>query len=139
MDATVDNATLTVDKSTLWALVLENRLWIGFIYISELHLANFYHRGNTVEHIVYLIDPWVFFCAINNENNNFFLRDEPFELFILWKLIQRGYPSDRIFSYIQMIAKDDWEHFTRYSEPGLSELTLKAINPVNKKRPGNIT
>ncbi|MDX9787729.1 MAG: hypothetical protein RBT11_13175 [Desulfobacterales bacterium] len=101
----------------------------GGLMPAELHLSNFYDRGNTVEHIIYLIDPWVFFCAINNENNNFFLRDEPFELSILWKLIARRYPPDRIFSYLQMIAKDDWENFTRYSAPGLSELTLTAINP----------
>lgn len=105
----------------------------GGLMPAELHLANFFDRENTVDHIIYLIDPWVFFCPINNENNNFFLRDEPFELSILWKLIVRGYPSDRIFSYIQMIAQDDWENFTRYSAPGLSELTLKAVDPVKQE------
>lgn len=106
----------------------------GGLMPAELHLANFFDRGNRVDCIFYLVDPWVFFCPINNENNNFFLRDEPFEISVLWKLIVRGYPSERIFSYIQMIAKDDWENFTRYAEPGLSELTLKAIDPVKQEK-----
>ena len=106
----------------------------GGLMPAELHLANFYDRGNRVDCIFYLVDPWVFFCRINNEDNDFFLRDEPFELSILWKLIIRGYPLDRILSYIQMIAKDDWENFTKYAEPGLDELTLKAIDPVKQEK-----
>jgi hypothetical protein len=73
------------------------------------------------------VDPWVFFSAINNEENDFFLRDEPFELSILWKLIADRYPPDRISSYLQMIAVDDWAGISRYACPGLTEGTLKKI------------
>ncbi|MDD2390406.1 MAG: hypothetical protein PHP23_11820 [Desulfobacterales bacterium] len=101
----------------------------GGLMPAELHLSHFFDQGNTADHIIYLIDPWVFFCSINNENNNFFLRDEPFEISIFWKLIARHYPLDRIVSYLQMIAKKDWKNFTRYDAPGLTENTLAAIDP----------
>ncbi|WP_373499074.1 hypothetical protein [Desulfococcus sp.] len=100
----------------------------GGLMPAELHLSHFYSRGNTVDHILYLVDPWVFFSAINNENNDFFLRDEPFELSILWNLILEGYPQDRIFSYLQMIAVDDWAGISRYAGPGLTEGRLKTID-----------
>ncbi len=101
----------------------------GGLMPAELHLSYFFDQGNTVDHVVYLVDPDVFFCSINNENNNFFLCDEPFELSMLWKLVVRRYPADRIFSYLQMIAEGDWENFTRYSAPGLTEQTLDVIDP----------
>jgi hypothetical protein len=100
----------------------------GGLMPAELHLSYFYSRGNTVDHIIYLVDPWVFFSSINNENNDFFLRDEPFELSILWKLIADRYPPDRIFSYLQMIAVDDWAGISRYAAPGLTDGTLKTID-----------
>lgn len=100
----------------------------GGLMPAELHLSHFYDRGNTVDHILYLVDPWVFFSSINNENNDFFLRDEPFELSILWKLIREGYPLDRIFSYLQMIAVTDWAAVSRYAGPGLTRGTLKTID-----------
>lgn len=100
----------------------------GGLMPAELHLSHFYRRGNTVDHIIYLVDPWVFFSSINNENNDFFLRDEPFEFSILWKLIADGYPPDRIFSYLQMIAVRDWAGISRYAAPGLTEGVLKAID-----------
>ncbi|AOY58144.1 hypothetical protein B2D07_06745 [Desulfococcus multivorans] len=100
----------------------------GGLMPAELHLSHFYSRGNTVDHILYLVDPWVFFSAINNEHNDFFLRDEPFELSILWKLILDRYPPDRIFSYLQMIAVDDWAGISRYAGPGLTKGTLRRID-----------
>jgi hypothetical protein len=99
----------------------------GGLMPAEMHLSYFFSRGNTADHIIYLVDPWVFFAPINNEDNDFFLRDEPFELFILWKLLCDRYPSDRISSYLQMIAEDDWEGISRYAAPGLTENTLQAI------------
>jgi hypothetical protein len=100
----------------------------GGLMPAELHLAHFFSRGNRAAHIIYLVDVWVFFSAINNENNSFFLRDEPFELSILWKLIQDGYPLKRIFSYLQMIAVNDWQDISRYAAPGLTERTLNYID-----------
>lgn len=99
----------------------------GGLMPAELHLSYFYYRGNTARHVVYLVDPWVFFSSINNENNDFFLRDEPFELFILWKLIADRYPMDRIFSYLQMIPVKDWKKISRYDAPRLTEGRLKEI------------
>ncbi len=100
----------------------------GGLMPAEVHLSYFFNRGNTVDHVIYLVDPWVFFSAINNEDNDFFLRDEPFELFIFWKLITDRFPSDRIFSYLQMIAVTDWKKISRYAAPGLTEGTLQKIN-----------
>lgn len=100
----------------------------GGLMPAELHLANFYHRGNRADHIVYLVDPWVFFSPINNENNTFFLRDEPFELFILGKLFMDGYPLNRIASYLQMITVKDWAAVSRYAAPGLTDGVLGAID-----------
>ena len=100
----------------------------GGLMPAELHLSYFYHLGNRVDHVVYLVDPWVFFSPINNEENDFFLRDEPFELYILWKLITGGYPSDRISSYLQMITVRDWRTISTYAAPGLTDGTLAAID-----------
>lgn len=100
----------------------------GGLMPAELHLSYFFHKGNSVDHIVYLVDPWVFFAPINNEKNEFFLRDEPFKLFILWKLISGGFPLERICSYLQMITVKDWKAISQYAAPGLSEGTLKTID-----------
>lgn len=100
----------------------------GGLMPAELHLSYFYHRGNQVDHVVYLVDPWVFFSPINNEENDFFLRDEPFEFYILWKLMTQGYPSNRISSYLQMITVDDWRAISTYAAPGLTEGTIKRID-----------
>ena len=100
----------------------------GGLMPAELHLSFFYHRGNRADQVIYLVDPWVFFSPINNENNDFFLRDEPFDLFILKKLIADGYPMDRIASYLQMIGVSDWAAISRYAAPGLTEGTLKMID-----------
>jgi hypothetical protein len=100
----------------------------GGLMPAELHLSYFYHRGNRADQVIYLVDPWVFFSPINNENNDFFLRDEPFELFIFSKLIADGYPTDRIASYLQMITVHDWTAISRYAAPGLTEGNLEAID-----------
>jgi len=108
----------------------------GGLMPAKLHLAHFYSRGNTVDQIFYLIDPWIFYSPINNEKNNFFLRDEPFEISILWQLLLDRYPLDTIFSYVQKIAGDDWESISRYAGPGLTKGTLKNIDSkrINKAR-----
>jgi hypothetical protein len=100
----------------------------GGLMPAEVHLSWFYHRKNRADHVVYLVDPWVFYSSINNENNNFFLRDEPFELFVFFKLLRDGYPLDRLFSYLQMIAVTDWEGISRYGAPGLTDGTLRGID-----------
>lgn len=100
----------------------------GGLMPAEVHLSYFYYRGNSAEHIVYLVDPWVFFAPINNENNTFFLRDEPFELFILAKLIGAGFPIARMSAYLQMIAVTDWRGISRYAAPGLTAGTLDRVD-----------
>ncbi|MBF0229091.1 MAG: hypothetical protein HQK63_05800 [Desulfamplus sp.] len=102
----------------------------GGLMPAKIHLAHFYRRGNRANHVIYFIDPWIFFCPINNENNTFFLKDEPFEIYILFDLILNGFPSQRITSYLQMIAVDDWKSISKYAAPNLDKLTLKAIDPV---------
>lgn len=102
----------------------------GGLMPMELHLSYFYHLGNQADHVVYLVDPWIFFSPINNEENDFFLRDEPFELYILWKLIAEGYPSNRISSYLQMITVKDWRAISTYAGPGLTSGTIRRMDPV---------
>ncbi|MBF0234847.1 MAG: hypothetical protein HQK65_17695 [Desulfamplus sp.] len=102
----------------------------GGVMPAKIHLSHFYRMGNRADHIIYFVDPWIFFCPINNENNTFFLRDEPFEISILWDLIINRFPSQRIISYIQMIAVDDWQGISRYAAPDLDKITLKKIDPV---------
>jgi hypothetical protein len=106
----------------------------GGLMPAELHLAHFFRRGNTARHVIYLVDPWVFFSAVNNEENDFFLRDEPFELDILAKLLADGYPMNRISSYLQMIAVSDWREISRYAAPGLTEGTLPRIDPEKMEK-----
>jgi len=101
----------------------------GGIMPAELHLDHFFARGNSADQIIYLIDPWVFFAPINNEDNEFFLRDEPFELRILLHLLKDHYPLRRLSAYLQMIPDHDWQEISRYKEPGMAFHTLAAINP----------
>ena len=105
----------------------------GGLMPAELHLKHFFDRGSTTDHIVYLIDPWVFFAAINNEENEFFLRDEPFELSIFLHLLKDRYPLHRLSSYLQMIPDRDWAELSRYKEPGMDKVTLKAIDPEKQE------
>ena len=102
----------------------------GGLMPAKLHLSHFYSRGNAVDHIFYLVDPWVFYSPINNEKNNFFLRDEPFEISILWQLIVDRYPLATILSYLQMIAEKDWKTISRYEGAGLTKGTLKEIDSI---------
>lgn len=106
----------------------------GGLMPAHLHLSHFYYRGNSADHVVYLVDPWVFFSEINNEENDFFLRDEPFELDILGMLIGEGYPANRIYSYLQMIPVTDWEGISRYAAPGLTDGTLPKIDPASMEK-----
>ena len=106
----------------------------GGLMPAEVHLSHFFYRGNTTDHVIYLVDPWVFFSAVNNEENDFFLRDEPFELNILAKLLRDGYPMNRISSYLQMIAVTDWRAISRYAAPGLTDGTLPKIDPVKMEK-----
>ena len=106
----------------------------GGLMPAKVHLAHFFSRGNRVDHIFYLVDPWVFFSAINNENNTFFLRDEPFELSILLQLIADRFPLSALFSYLQMIAVDDWQTISRYAGPGLTSGTLSLIDELKLEK-----
>jgi hypothetical protein len=108
----------------------------GGLMPAKLHLSHFYHRGNTVKQIVYLIDPWIFYSPINNDQNNFFLRDEPFELAVLWQLITDKYPMKTILSYLQKIAVKDWQKISKYAGENLTKGTLNHIDAdkINKAR-----
>lgn len=100
----------------------------GGLMPAKIHLSHFYSRGNSVDHIFYLVDPWVFYSPINNDKNNFFLRDEPFELSIFWQLIVDRFPLSSILSYLQMIAVEDWAAISKYAGSGLTKGTLKKID-----------
>jgi hypothetical protein len=103
----------------------------GGLMPAEVHLSFFLNEGNTVDHVIYLVDPFIFYSSINNENNDFFLRDEPFELFIFKKLIMDRYPLDKLLSYLKMISVTDWKRISRYGSPGLTQGTIKKID-INK-------
>lgn len=132
-----DSNHLTVEKILGKKVINLSKGGGGGLMPAMVHLNHFYRRGNSVDHIIYFVDPWIFFCPINNENNTFFLRDEPFELSILWDLVANGFPSQRIISYLQMIAVDDWKGISRYAAPGLDRLTLRAIDPVKLEEARN--
>ena len=100
----------------------------GGLMPMDVHLSFFLNQGNTVGHVSYLVHPFFFYFSINNEQNDFFLRDEPFELFIFFKLIKDRYPLDRLSSYLQMITVTDWRKISRYAAPGLTDGTLKKID-----------
>lgn len=106
----------------------------GGLMPAELHVHHFFSRGGSTERIIYLLDPWVFFAPINNENNAFFLRDEPFELDIFLHLIREGYPLQRLSAYLQMIPGHDWNRISRYGEPGMAFRTLREIDTDKQER-----
>lgn len=106
----------------------------GGLMPMDVHLSFFLNQGNTADQIIYLVDPFIFYSSINNENNDFFLRDEPFELFIFLKLIKDRYPLDRLSSYLQKITVTDWRTISRYAAPGLTDGTLKKIDKEKMKK-----
>lgn len=109
----------------------------GGLMPMDVHLSFFFNQGNTADHIIYLVDPFVFYSSINNENNDFFLRDEPFEMFIFLKLIKDRYPLDRLSSYLQKITVTDWRKISRYAAPGLTNGTLKKIDEKKMEKARN--
>jgi hypothetical protein len=100
----------------------------GGLMPAEVHLYNFLKQGNTIDHVIYLVDPFIFYSSINNENNDFFLKDEPFEFSIFLKLVRDRYPLDRLFSYMKMITVTDFKKISRYGSPGLTLGTLRSID-----------
>ncbi len=109
----------------------------GGLMPMDVHLSFFLNQGNSADHIIYLVDPFVFYSSINNENNDFFLRDEPFEMFIFLKLIKDRYPLDRLSSYLQKITVTDWQKISRYAAPGLTNGTLKKIDEEKMEKARN--
>jgi hypothetical protein len=110
----------------------------GGLMPAEVHLSFFLNQGNTIDHVIYLVDPFIFYSSINNENNDFFLKDEPFELFIFMKLVRDRYPLDRIFSYLKMITVTDWKGISRYGSPGLTGAHSVKLIITRLKRQGDI-
>lgn len=106
----------------------------GGVMPMDVHLNRFYEKGNTTQDIVYLLDPFALLAPINNEKNNFFLRDEPFELPVLLHLLRDRFPLEKIVAYLQMIAPHDWAKISRYQEPGMAFRTLAAIKPEEQKK-----
>lgn len=106
----------------------------GGLMPAEVHLRHFFVNGGRAGQVVYLMDPWVFFAPINNEENAFFLRDEPFELDIFLHLLGEGYPLKRLSAYLQMIPDRDWHKVSRYGEPGMAFRTLRQIDKDKQEK-----
>lgn len=76
---------------------------------AELFLRYFYSRGNSTDHIVYCIDPWVVYDRKSNEENGFFTISEPFELGLLTEMIKMHLPVKQDMMYCKSIWSDKWK------------------------------
>jgi hypothetical protein len=79
----------------------------GGIKPARFYLETYFEQGNTAEHVVYLIDPFVFFTAGSNEQHRFVYM-EPFRLRFLAKMIRNGYHYQQIVTYFRSKFRSQW-------------------------------
>lgn len=93
----------------------------------DIHLKNWETESNL---LVTGANEHYDLAILGTSRGRVFSRDEPFELSTLRDLVLNRFPSQRIISYLQMIAVYDWKDIGKYGAPGLDLLTLEAIDPV---------
>ena len=67
----------------------------------------FTKRGNWTKHVIYFVDPWVFFSTKWNEEN-YFLEDEPLKADLFWLAIKSGYSAEVLINYVKSKLKPSY-------------------------------
>jgi len=79
----------------------------GGIKPARFYLETYFEQGNTAGHVLYLLDPFVFFTAGSNEKHRFVYM-EPFRFHFLAKMIRNGYNYQQIVTYIRSKFRSQW-------------------------------
>ncbi len=79
----------------------------GGITPARFYLETYFDQGNTAAHVVYLLDPFVFFTAGSNEQHRFVYM-EPFRFHFLAKMLRNGYNYQQIVTYIRSKFRGQW-------------------------------
>ena len=79
----------------------------GGIKPARFYLETYFEAGNTVDHVVYMLDPFVFFTAGSNEKHRFVYM-EPLRFYFLAKMLRNGYNYQQIVTYIRSKFRTQW-------------------------------
>lgn len=86
----------------------------GGIRPARLYLEEFLARGNQTKHVIYFLDPFVFYSPGPNDQHKF-VYFEPLQARFLLRLIGDGYPPRQIFAYGRSKLSYGW--FFQKAEP----------------------
>lgn len=79
----------------------------GGIVPARFYLETYFDQGNTAGHVVYLLDPFVFFNIGSNEQHSF-VEMEPFRFHFLAKMLRNLYNYQQLVSYIRSKFSGRW-------------------------------
>lgn len=79
----------------------------GGITPARYYLETYFESGNTADHVVYVLDPFVFYTAGSNEDHKF-VYFEPFQLRFFAKMLSNGYNYRQIVSYVRSKFSTAW-------------------------------
>lgn len=101
----------------------------GGLIPALIYLDEFYSRGNQADTVLYLLDPYVFYGTVWNENR-YFAEDEPLEFGFLNRMWKHGMSREAIWNYVQ--SKLTWSWFkgpeTHWSSTYRKDRRLKAAS-----------
>lgn len=79
----------------------------GGITPARFYLETYFEDGNTVDDVVYFLDPFVFFTAGSNESHKF-VYFEPFRLRFFAKMVANGYNYKQLITYVRSKFSTFW-------------------------------
>lgn len=79
----------------------------GGLKPARFYLETYFDQGNTAGHVVYLLDPFVFFTTGSNEQHRFVYM-EPFRIRFLTKMMLDGYNYQQIVTYFRSKFRSQW-------------------------------
>lgn len=77
------------------------------VFQHRLFLQEYFDRGNTVDTVVYFVDPWCFFSRSWNEEMKY-IEIEPLDRSFLMSMIREGVPLERIRAYARTKTSYTW-------------------------------
>lgn len=86
----------------------------GGLRPARLYLEEFLSRGNQTKHVIYFLDPFVFYSPGPNDQHKF-VYFEPLQARFLVHLLADGYPPRQIFAYVRSKLSYGW--FFQKAEP----------------------
>lgn len=79
----------------------------GGITPARFYLESYFEDGNTLDDVVYFLDPFVFFTAGSSDSHKF-VYFEPFRLRFFAKMVANGYNYQQIITYVRSKFSTFW-------------------------------